>query len=369
MDARALLTRARRIVVKVGSNALRQDPELPERLAREMAGLAAAKRSFVLVSSGAIALGRRRLGYRTRPKEMSRLQAAAAAGQSVLMHTYERAFEGVGLTAAQVLLTHADLSDRARLNNARGALAALLDAGAVPIVNENDTVSTEEIAFGDNDRLAAMVVPLVGADALLLLTDVEGVLDAAGRRISVLGPDSRLGRPKNAAGPREGSGGIESKLRSARAASLSGAAVAIGPAGLNGVLEQILSGADVGTVIPAQGGALRARKHWIAFTLHPKGSVMVDEGAATALSAGRSSLLPVGVLGVRGDFRVGDAIRIESRDGSELARGLARLSASDVARGAGLKGTELAQRLGPTARDWVIVHRDDLVVTANGNAT
>ena len=190
---RAALTRARRVVVKIGSRALAADRDAPRALATEIAELRAADRAVLLVSSGAIAIGCKRLGYRTRPREMAKLQAAAAAGQSVLMRSYDEAFGERGLTVAQVLLTHADLSDRERLNNAREAIAALLDAGAIPIINENDTVATDEIRFGDNDQLASMVVPLVGADLLVLLTDVEGVLDPRGRRISTLTAESSIG--------------------------------------------------------------------------------------------------------------------------------------------------------------------------------
>lgn len=380
-DSRSALKRARRVVVKIGSRALKHDPRLPERLAHELASLAAVgpaasgngragrgqarapRRAFVVVSSGSIALGRARLGYRTRPKEMSRLQASAAAGQSVLMRRYDEAFAAVGLTPAQVLLTHADLADRERLNNARHALAALLEAGAVPVINENDTVATEEIAFGDNDQLASMVVPLVSADALILLTDVEGVLDVAGNRISTWSDEAELGSVGQAPeSGREGSGGIQSKLAAARKASRSGANVVIACAATEDILSQILGGEDVGTLVPAVAVTLKARKHWIAFTLRPKGSVIVDDGAHRALQGGRSSLLPVGVVGVRGEFHAGDAVRIEDRSGAEIGRGLSRLSALDVARAAGRKGEGLELMFGPGANDWVIVHRDDLVL-------
>src|SRR5271167_2888539 len=182
-DPRAIVGRARRVIVKIGSRSLAgEGPQIYERLARTIASRR--RTSFVIVSSGAIALGVRKLGYRSRPKEMSRLQAAAAAGQSLLMRAYEAAFERAGLTVAQVLLTHADLADRTRGNNARAALAALLEAGAIPILNENDSVAVEEIKFGDNDQLAAMVVPLVEAELVVLLSDVTGLLDSKGKRVS-----------------------------------------------------------------------------------------------------------------------------------------------------------------------------------------
>lgn len=361
---RSELVQARRLVVKIGSRSLANDAELIPRLAAEIAELRKSQRSVVVVSSGAIALGTGRLGYRTRPKEIARLQAAAAAGQSVLMRRYDEALGSLGLTAAQVLLTHADLADRERLNNAREAFAALLEAGAVPIVNENDTVATEElrrVGFGDNDQLASMVVPLIGADALVLLTDVEGVLDASGQRISVLtghGAVDELGEKRE----RLGSGGIQSKVDAARKASRSGAAVVIAAATRIGVLGEIFAGNDVGTFFPRTATLLRARKHWIAFTLRPRGALLLDAGATEAVRAGKSSLLPVGVLGVRGEFNPGDAVRLLGPDGAEVGRGLTRLGALDAARSAGKKGPELELLFGGAGVDLVVVHRDDLVV-------
>lgn len=360
---RAALSRAQRIVIKVGSGALASDPHLVVALADQIAAQVRAGKTCLLVSSGAIAIGCERLGYRRRPREMSRLQAAAAAGQSVLMQRYSAAFERSNLVAAQVLLTHADLADRERLNNAREALAALLEAGAVPVVNENDTVATEEIRFGDNDQLAAMVVPLVGADVLMLLTHVEGVLDAEGRRIAVMDAGAVVGRISSDADAL-GTGGIASKMDAAHKACRSGAGVVIGPAAHPDVIAEILSGADVGTFFPPHTTALRARKHWIAYTLRPRGTILVDEGAAQALRAGRSSLLPVGVLGLRGQFNAGDAVRLVDPHGTEVARGLARIGALDVARSAGQKGRALELLFGTAAEDLVVVHKDDLVVTA-----
>jgi glutamate 5-kinase len=361
VTVRSELKQARRLVVKIGSRAIATDGELVRRLAEEIAELKKDERSTVVVSSGAIALGFHRLGYRTRPKEVARLQAAAAAGQSVLMRRYDEAFAALGLTAAQVLLTYADLADRERLNNAREALAALLDAGAVPIVNENDTVSTEELRFGDNDQLASMVVPLVAADALVLLTDVEGVLDAGGQRIPILAanePVQILGESRE----QVGTGGIQSKVDAARKACHSGAIAVIASATRPGVLTAVLAGEDVGTAFPRRGLPLRARKHWIAYTLRPRGALLLDEGAVRAVRAGKSSLLPVGVLGVRGEFNPGDAVRLLAADGSEVGRGLTQLGALDVARSAGKKGDVLELVFGPGGKDLVVVHKDDLVV-------
>ncbi|MCC6215475.1 MAG: glutamate 5-kinase [Polyangiaceae bacterium] len=365
--ARSRLGKARRVVVKVGSRALARDAGFPDRLAREIAAARAAARgdarAFVVVSSGAIALGCERLGYRKRPSDMGALQAAAAAGQSALMRRWDEAFGAVGLTSAQVLLTHADLADRERLNNARDALGALLEAGAVPVVNENDTVATDEIRFGDNDQLASMVAPLVAAELLVLLTDVEGVLDPRGDRIPIFDERSEVGKVVTA-GAVVGRGGMESKLDAARKAARAGATAVIAPAGRDGVLGAVLAGADVGTLFPPVGEVLRARKHWIAYTLRPRGTVLVDEGAARALASGKSSLLPIGVLGVRGEFGPGDGVLVVGPDGAEVGRGLARLGALDVARAAGKKGSALELVLGRSADDVVVVHRDDLVLGA-----
>ena len=357
-DIRASITRARRIVVKIGSSTLVANEAAAAQLATELATFCSRGYGFVLVTSGAIAIGCTRLGYRSRPKEMAKLQAAAAAGQSILMRRYDEAFAAAGLTAAQVLLTHADLADRERANNAREAMAELLEAGAVPVINENDTVATDEIKFGDNDQLAGMVTPLAGADLLILLTDVDGVLDEKGQRIPVLTDICEVGTLKTK-GERVGTGGMQSKLAAARMATRSGASVVIAPASKPQVIKQVLSGKDVGTFMPSGHKALRARKHWIAYTLRPRGTVLLDDGAVRAIQGGKSSLLPIGVVGVRGDFFPGDAVELVALNGCVIGRGLTRLGAIDVARTAGKKGQDLANLL--AAADVVVVHKDDLV--------
>ncbi len=352
---------ARRIVVKVGSRTLAREPELPKRLAAQFAALIGEGRSVVLVSSGAVAIGCVRLGYPNRPTDIAELQAAASAGQSVLMRRYDEAFAEHGLTSAQVLLNHPDLADRGRLNNARAALGALLEAGAIPIINENDVVATDELRFGDNDQLAAMVAPLTSADVLILLTDVDGVLDDAGNRIPVFTRPEEFS-DRGSARDRVGSGGMASKLGAAHKAQRSGAAVVIGPAHRPDVLLEILRGEDVGTYFPPVEPVLRARKHWIAYTLRPTGAILVDAGAAHALASTKGSLLPVGVVGVRGEFHPGDSVQILGPDGTEVGRGLARLGSLEVARAAGKKGRDLEILLG-NSRDVIVVHRDDLVLT------
>ncbi len=287
-EVRARLGRARRIVVKIGSKSLSGDAW--ERLAAEVAAVrgdgASPRRGVVVVSSGAIALGVAKLGLKARPKEMAWLQAAAAAGQSVLMQRYEDAFGKLGIAVAQVLLTHADLADRARTNNARNALAALLEVGAVPIINENDAVAVDEIKFGDNDQLASMVTPLCEAELLLLLSDVEGLLDEQGRRVRFVRSVAREARPlAGASTSGVGTGGMASKVEAARRATLAGADVIIAAAREPNVIARVLAGEDVGTVFAAVSQRLSARKHWIAYTLRPRGALLVDRGAAEAICA------------------------------------------------------------------------------------
>jgi glutamate 5-kinase len=353
-EARSRLARARRVVVKVGSSSLAGDSATFARLARAIAEIGQRGASVVLVSSGAIALGVRKLGYRTRPKEIGKLQAAAAAGQSLLMRAYEEAFLAEGLTVAQVLLTHGDLASRTRANNAQAALAALLDARAIPILNENDSVAVEEIKFGDNDQLASMVVPLVDADVLVLLSDVEGLLDAKGNRVKLVNDIDSEGvvhvrRSKTAVG----TGGMESKIEAARRATLAGACVVIADARQDDTLARVMAGDDVGTLFVPAAKRLSAKKMWIGFTLRPKGEIIVDAGASEAVRTLGRSVLAVGVLGVRGDFRAGQSVKIVDRDGKEIARGLARFS---VAECAGLAGTQAQSERS------VVVHRDDMVL-------
>jgi len=376
VDARSPLTRARRVVVKIGSRTLAGDRGVFARLATSIAARPDA--AFVVVSSGAIALGMKKLGYRARPKEMARLQAAAAAGQSLLMRAYEEAFEAQDLAVAQVLLTHADLADRARANNARAALGALIDAGAVPILNENDSVAVDEIKFGDNDQLAAMVAPLVDADLVVLLSDVEGLLDAGGRRIAIVRdvakealPYVRTAGPGGSPGTDSrrssrgtiGSGGMASKVEAARRATLAGANVVVADARTPGILDAVLAGDDVGTLFVGARERMSAKKYWIAFTLRPRGEMVLDRGAAEAVRAKGKSVLSVGVLGVRGDFRAGDAVRVIDVEGKEIARGLARCGAGDAAIVAGKARSELPPELAELA---VVVHADELVVGGHG---
>jgi glutamate 5-kinase len=363
VDERALVARARRVVVKIGSRTLAGGGEVFESLASAIADRK--NTAFVVVSSGAIALGMKKLGYRARPKEMAKLQAAAAAGQSLLMRVYEEAFEARGIAVAQVLLTHGDLADRVRANNARAALGALLEAGAIPILNENDSVAVDEIRspsgrFGDNDQLAAMVAPLVDAELVVLLSDVDGLLDQDGRRIPVVRDVATDALPyvRKSTSP-VGSGGMASKVEAARRATLGGANVVVADARVSNTLARVLGGEDIGTLFVAASDRLNAKKYWIAFTLRPKGDILLDEGAAEAVRAKGRSVLSVGILGVRGDFRAGDAVRLIGSDGREIARGLARYGTADVAMAAGRTRDDLPEELAALA---LVVHADEMVV-------
>jgi glutamate 5-kinase len=362
---RKALESAKRIVVKIGSRAI-VEGEHPgagrfQSLADQIAELRTLGRTVILVSSGAVAMGCQKLGIQGRPKLIPELQAAAAIGQPRLIQAYEAAFAVHRIPVAQVLLTHAEMSDRRRYLNARAAMDAMIDLGAVPIINENDTVSTEELQFGDNDQLAAMVAPLVGADLLVLLTDVEGLLDGQRQRIPVVrdfeGIEPLIWPKENAVSL----GGMASKVSAARQACQVGLPVVIAPARNPAVLRKVATGDDVGTLFLPAGAALASRKYWIAYTLKMRGALVVDAGAMRALIEHKRSLLPAGVQAVRGAFRAGDAVSIESSDGRELARGLARYDARDVERLLGARSEHIEERLGFHHGDE-IVHRDDLVV-------
>ncbi len=370
MTSRAELVSAKRVVVKVGSRSVvgaslhelgRPEDAHFMPLAVQLATLRDQGRSVVLVSSGAVALGRGRLGFAARPRSIAELQACAAVGQSLLMRGWEAAFALRGVAVAQMLLSHADLSDRERYLNARGALDALLELGAVPVINENDTVAVDEIRFGDNDQLAAMVCTLADADLLVLLSDVEGLL-SGGARVSVvedIDAAQALVAPKK--GDDVGSGGMSSKLDAARRASRRGVPVVIADARDGGVLAKILAGEDVGTFVVPSAARLPSRKHWIAYTLRPRGDLILDDGAARAIREGGRSLLPAGVIGVRGAFAPGDAVVLRSADGTEIGRGLTRYGTADAATLAGARTDEIRARLGFHGGDE-IVHRDDLVL-------
>jgi glutamate 5-kinase len=362
---RAALTTVRRVVVKIGSRLLAEAPaSRPATIADQVFELRQRGIEVVIVSSGAIALGMRRLKLAARPTEMPALQAAAAVGQSQLMQHWEHGFGAHEIEIGQVLLTHDDLGDRRRFLSARLTLRALLDHGVVPIINENDTVATEEIKFGDNDQLAALVCNLVSADLLVMLTDVEGVRDAAGVRMPVVHDIEREAAPvagKSSSGG-VGSGGMASKVGSARIVTRTGVPAVVAPGREPDVILRVLAGADVGTLfVPQAGGQLSSRKHWIAYGSKPSGRLTVDEGATNALRGSGRSLLPAGIVAVDGDFELGDTVSILTRDGTEIARGLVAYTADDLRKIQGLQSAGIEARLGYKGIDEAI-HRDDLVI-------
>lgn len=364
-NPRSTLADHRRVVVKIGSRALigGDRPGAPrfQSMADQIATQWSQGRQIVLVSSGAVAMGVERLGLPGRPAELPKVQAAAAVGQSRVIQAYEAAFGQHGLAVGQVLLTHDGMTHRQRYLNARAAIDALLDLGAVPIINENDTVSTEEIEFGDNDQLAAMVSSLVAADLLILLTDVDGLLDRERQRLSVVHDIDRVQGLVWAHDSKVSLGGMASKLGAARRALKGGLPVVIGPAADPEILAKVLSGEDVGTLFLPAGSPLASRKHWIAHTLKPRGALKVDLGAERAVVRDKRSLLAAGIRAVDGKFSAGDAVRICTEDGREFARGLCRYDARAVARLLGASSQEIHSRLGHYDGD-AVVHRDDLVV-------
>jgi glutamate 5-kinase len=361
-DLRQQLAQARRVVVKLGSRLIAESPaSRPAALADQVVELRRRDVEVVIVSSGAIALGVRRLRLPGRPHELPALQAAAAVGQSRLMQHWEHAFGVHDVAIGQVLLTHDDLGDRRRFLSARLTLRSLLDHGVVPIVNENDTVATEEIKFGDNDQLAALVCNLISADALVMLTDVEGVRDADGVRIPIVHDIEREAAPV-ATGSTSGVGlgGMASKVSSARIVTRTGVPAVVAPGREPDVVTRVLAGADLGTLFVPGPGVLSARKHWIAYGAKPAGRLIIDDGAARALRDHGKSLLPAGVVSVEGEFDLGDTVSVVIA-GIELARGLAAYPAADLRKISGLQSAAIEARLGYKSIDEAI-HRDDLVI-------
>jgi glutamate 5-kinase len=374
----AALASARRLVVKIGSALLvAEDGEVRRRwlgtLADDVARCRARGQEVILVSSGAIAVGRRHLGLKGNRLRLDEQQAAAATGQIRLAHAYQEALARHGITVAQILLTLDDTEERRRHLNARATFARLVALGAVPVVNENDTVATAEIRFGDNDRLAARVAQMTSADMLVLLSDIDGLYTAdprtnpTARHIPVLrriGPEieAMAGEPP----PGYSSGGMVTKLAAARIAMQAGCHMVIARgapcgAGMPSAPLAAIEAGDRASLFLPQGEPRSARKAWIAGALNPSGALIVDEGAVGALRRGKS-LLPAGIVAVEGSFERGDAVIVRDRAGAEAGRGLSAYSSTDIGRIAGHKSDEIAGILGYRGRD-VIIHRDDLVVT------
>jgi glutamate 5-kinase len=368
------LSKARRIVLKVGSAVLTTPDglNLPliERLVAESGALQGGEREFIIVSSGAVAAGCRKLGLSSRPTGIPEQQAVAAAGQSALMLAYEEAFAGFGLKVAQILLTHDDLESRQRFLNARNTLFTLLQWRVVPIINENDTVATDELRlrFGDNDNLAALICNLVGADLLIILTDIDGLYDKDPR----VHPDAQLvhlvdsfdAELEKAASGRAGAlgrGGMGSKLQAAKKAAAAGLPTIVANGLTPGILKQIFAGDDVGTIFLPQAQKLKSRQYWLAYNVNPKGAILLDQGAYEALTKRHKSLLPAGIVAVFGGFGKGAAVQLMDPEGRPFAIGLSNYSARDIARIQGRQTKEIEQFLGQKGYDEVI-HRDNLVI-------
>ena len=370
---RQILLRVRRVVIKIGSQILSsaegiEEPRL-RALVRALAALHDQKKEIVVVSSGAVAAGMTRLGRKERPKTIPEKQALAAVGQIKLMALYERHFSKFDKNVAQVLLTHADLANRQRYLNAKHTFQTLLASSIVPIVNENDTVAVEEMQFGDNDHLSALVATLLGADLLVILSDVEGVYDRDPRVFNDAQLIALIDDVKEAKAAINGTsqsvfgtGGIATKIAAAEEAAVAGIPTLI-TSGLGArALERVFDVQEqVGTLILPDQNRLTHRKHWIAYTLKPAGAVVVDEGAHEALVQKGRSLLPSGLKEVRGAFGVGECVRCLDSQGREFARGLVNYSAHELNQIKGLHTSKIEKVLGYKAYDEII-HRDDLVV-------
>ena len=364
--------RAKRIVLKIGSSTLTRSglPRLDRftAIARDVAALMRDGREVVIVSSGAITVGAHRLGWNHTGESVREKQAAAAVGQIGLIELYQRRFAKLDLRVGQVLLTRHGLEAHERFLNARHTIRELLRLGVVPIVNENDTVATEEIRFGDNDNLAATVVNLVEADLLVILTDVEGLYESPPepgqplpdliRTVEKITPE--IEAIASGAGTRFGSGGMVTKLQAAQNAARSGATTILCQGTIGDILQQLRSGERHGTLF-SPGDRLRGRKHWLAFTSKIHGRIVIDEGAELAIKNRGRSLLPAGVLQIEGSFAIGDSVSCVNVRGEEVARGLAGYSSDDVARLSGQPTKEISRVLGYSNGDEII-HRDDLVI-------
>jgi len=373
MERREKIAKAQRLVVKIGSALLTNDGQGldVERIGlwvEQVAQLREQGKEVVLVSSGSIAAGMKRLGFSSRPTQVNELQAAAAVGQMELVGVYESHFEKHGLCTAQILLTHDDLSNRRRYLNARSSLRTLLSLGVVPIVNENDTVVTDEIRFGDNDTLGALVANLVEADVMIILTDQQGLFDKNPRDhkdatlIShVSATDERLESMAGGGAGLLGSGGMLTKVRAARLAARSGADTLIASGREESVILRVASGEHLGTWLQPEHGRLAARKQWLAGQLKSRGTLVLDEGAVKALRKGSTSLLAVGVKDAQGSFSRGDMVLCLDEQGALVARGLINYTVAETLKLLGRPSSDILSVLGYESEPELI-NRDDLVI-------
>ena len=374
-ELKSLLADAKCLVVKVGSSLVTNNGEGLDQVAiaawaAQISQLVKSGRQVVLVSSGAVAEGMQRLGWKKRPVAVNELQAAAAVGQMGLVQMYERCFSEHGLHTAQVLLTHDDLADRKRYLNARSTLRTLLDLGVIPIINENDTVVTDEIRFGDNDTLGSLVANLIEADTLVILTDQSGLYSADPRKNPdaqfiqhAVAGDLALEKMAGGAGSAIGSGGMLTKILAAKRASRSGAHTVIASGREANVLVRLVAGEVVGTHLRAEQVKTLAKKQWIADHLRVSGRVVLDAGAVKVLREDGKSLLPIGVVSVDGSFERGDVVACLDQDGNEVARGLVNYTSAETARILRKPSSEIANTLG-YVDEAELIHRDNLVLLA-----
>ena len=370
---KSVIQKAKRVIIKVGSSLVTNDGSGLDhaaiaRWAVQIAGLRALGKEVVLVSSGAIAEGMLRLGFERRPTDIHELQACAAVGQMGLAQIYETSFRAHQLGTAQVLLTHADLADRERYLNARSTLTTLLRLGVVPIINENDTVVTDEIKFGDNDTLGALVANLIEADALIILTDQHGLFSADPRKdpnayliTQGVAGDPALEAMAGGAGSSLGRGGMLTKILAAKRAAKSGAHTIIAWGRDSDVLTRLAEGEAIGTELTAQTGQLTARKQWMADHLHTAGKVVLDAGAVQKLTQEGKSLLPIGVVDVKGEFGRGAVITCIGEDGQAVARGLSNYTSAEARRIMRRPSAEIESILG-FLEGTELVHRDNMVL-------
>ncbi len=370
-DDRQVLLTARRWVVKVGSALLTDEGRRLDRgvihgLVQQLVTLRERGCEVVLVSSGAVAAGAVRLGFEERPQDLHSLQAAAAVGQSALIRSYEEALAPQGITTALVLLSHADILARDRYLNARGTLGRLIDLGVIPVVNENDSVVTDEIRLGDNDTLAALVANLIDADVLLVLTDQEGLCEANPRDnpdaavISAAEVDDPRLDDMVGEGGQFGRGGMVTKLNAARLAARSGAVTVIANGRVPKIIPKVAAGEPLGTLLSTRRRPQSARKQWLASLLHTQGRLILDAGAAAVVAAGDKSLLPIGVVAVEGDFVRGDLVACVDSEGRQIARGLVNYNANEALKLQGKPSKEIPIILG-YGGDAEIIHRDNMV--------
>ncbi|MEG6585743.1 glutamate 5-kinase [Dendrosporobacter sp. 1207_IL3150] len=375
MLTRENMASAKRFVVKVGTSTLTHHTGKLnfyriEKLIRELSDLANQGKEIILVTSGAVGAGVDRLGLKEKPKTIPEKQAAAAVGQGILMHTYEKLFAEYGQTVAQVLLTREDSVKHKRYINSRNTLLTLLKMGVIPVINENDAVSVDELKIGDNDTLSAMVATIVDADLLIILSDVEGVYtenpqkNPEAKLISVISEVTpEVEALAGGAGSLLGTGGMFTKMQAAKIAVNSGVTMVIASGARDGVVRDILSGSDIGTIFPSKECHLQVRKSWLAFGARIAGAVTVDKGCEQAILDGGSSLLAAGILSVEGDFEHGNTIRVLNKDGREFARGLANYTSDEIRKIKGRHTNDIVQILGSKSYDEVI-HRDNLVLMA-----